>query len=298
MAGAAVVVASGAYNVGATSPHLQPIHTLLEITMRQSVRLRARNLTPPAPAPPDSGSDDGAASASLQRGAACYRMLCVQCHGAPGVAQNDIGKSMQPVPGPLVDAMQRWRPRELFWITRHGIKMSGMPAWSMRLDDAQIWDVVAFVERLPELSPKAYADATRRAGDPPERLGVADNTDTSAACPQREPMLAERERTDGGLIRSGSQPDAAERGRIALSQYACSACHTIPGVTSSHPNVGPPLAGLAGRALIAGRLPNTPDNLVRWLREPQTVKPLTAMPAMGMTEAQAHDMAAYLATLR
>ncbi|MCY7371159.1 MAG: c-type cytochrome [Polaromonas sp.] len=327
-AGGALFVFSGAYNVAATSQHLQPVADLLELTMRQSVRLRASSLA--APAAPD--------AASAQRGAACYQALCVQCHGGPGVAQNDIGKSMQPVPGPLVDAMQRWRPRELYWITRHGIKMSGMPAWSMRLDDQQIWDTVAFIERLPTLSPQAFAEITRRSAEA-ARPSVAESTPAVAAtgaagvtgaigaagamsatsttasaaanastaavaaaaaaadCPQREPPLVDAGRPDGGLLQTVAQSDTAERGRIALSLYACTACHTIPGVTSSHPNVGPPLAGLARRALIAGRLPNTPDNLVRWLREPQAVKPLTAMPSMGVTEAHAREIAAYLATL-
>ena len=286
-AGAAVFVVSGAYNIAATSQHLQPVYSLLEFTMRQSVRLRAKSLTPPA----------AADAASVQRGAACYQRLCVQCHGGPGVAQNEIGKSMQPLPGPLVNAMQRWRPREVFWILRHGIKMSGMPAWGMRLDDQQIWDTVAFVERLPTLSPQGYADATRRGQNEPRPLGLGDNTELAGECAQHEPPPADRERTGGGVLSASEKLDASERGRLALSQYACTACHTIPGLVGSHPNVGPPLKGMASRTLIAGRIPNTPDNLVRWLREPQTIKPQTAMPAMGMTEAHARDMAAYLATL-
>ena len=63
-------------------------------------------------------------------------------------------------------------------------------------------------------------------------------------------------------------------------------------------HIGPPLAGLASRSLIAGRLPNTPGNMQRWLQHPQAVKPLTAMPSMGVTDEHAADMAAYLATLR
>jgi len=243
--------------------------------MRQSVRLRASGVTEPAP-----GNAERA-----QRGVACYQSLCVQCHGAPGVAQNDIGKSMQPVPGPLVDAMQRWRPRELYWITRHGIKMSGMPAWGHRLDDGQIWDVVAFIERLPTLSPRAYAEAATTVGP-----GTCTQTDLIAVQAPAVPV-------NGGPTGKSTGPGALERGQLALSQYACSACHTIPGVTGSNPNVGPPLAGMAGRRLIAGRLANTPDNMVQWLRNPRIIKPDTAMPDMGVTEAHARDMATYLATL-
>lgn len=260
LAGAGVVVYGGVYDVSASSQHLQAVHSLLETTMHNSVRWRARNIaTPPL--------DD---AARLVRGAALFRDHCVQCHGAPGVAQADIGKSMQPVPGPLVDAAQRWRAREIYWITRHGIKMSGMPAWQFRLDEEALWDVAAFVQALPTLSPQAYAQAAGQAPAVPGR--------TLAVAPER-----------GGDV---------ERGRLALAQHACHACHTIPGITSSSPNVGPPLQGLAGRSLIAGKLANTPDNLVRWIRQPKTVKPLTAMPDMGVSEGDARDMAAYLATLR
>ncbi|MES2756362.1 MAG: c-type cytochrome [Pseudomonadota bacterium] len=89
-----------------------------------------------------------------------------------------------------------------------------------------------------------------------------------------------------------------ERGRVALTQYACRACHMIPGVTGSEVYVGRPLGGLAARPFIAGALPNTQENLVRWIRDPKAVDPLTAMPALDVTEADARDMAAYLLTLR
>ncbi|GGI54965.1 c-type cytochrome [Oxalicibacterium solurbis] len=88
------------------------------------------------------------------------------------------------------------------------------------------------------------------------------------------------------------------KGRIALTQYGCQACHVIPGITGSDVHVGPPLEGLASRDMIAGSLPNTPDNLVRWIRDPQAVDPQTAMPNMGVSEAHAQDIAAYLATLK
>lgn len=89
-----------------------------------------------------------------------------------------------------------------------------------------------------------------------------------------------------------------ERGRTALAQYACRSCHMIPGVTGSEVYVGRPLKGLAGRRYIAGRLPNTQENLIRWIRNPQEVDPQTAMPVLGVTEDDARDMSAYLLTER
>ncbi|MFC0131052.1 c-type cytochrome [Massilia eurypsychrophila] len=89
-----------------------------------------------------------------------------------------------------------------------------------------------------------------------------------------------------------------ERGRVALTQYACRACHMIPGVTGSEVYVGRPLGGLARRSFIAGSLPNTQENLVKWIRNPKAVDPMTAMPVLGVSETDARDMAAYLLTTR
>ncbi|HEV7914263.1 MAG TPA: c-type cytochrome [Albitalea sp.] len=252
------VVYGGFYDVSATGEHTQVVYTLIEQTMRSSVRLRARTITPP----PLAGD------ALLARGAACYRDHCVQCHGGPGVSPAAIGKSMQPLPGPLVDAARRWRERELYWITRHGVKMSGMPAWEKRLGEDNLWAVVAFLGRLPELSPQDYQRHAAQAG---------------ASC------IAAPAPDDDGVSR--------ERGANALRQYACNGCHIIPGLTGSDTHVGPPLRGLAGRGLIAGRLANTEDNLVLWIRTPHGVKPGTAMPDLGVTEEHARQMAAYLSAL-
>lgn len=266
LASAAWVVYGGLYDVGATRQHLQPVYSLLETAMHNAVRRRASDITPPP-------LQD---RQLVQRGALCFRDKCVQCHGGPGVAQGDIGKSMQPLPGPLVDARQRWQPRELYWITRHGIRMSGMPAWEFRLSEQDLWAVVAFMQTLPDLSPKEFMHATQQAQPAGQTCGLSEAL-------RNAPL---------------SRPPDKERGLVALYQYACSACHTIPGVTGSSPHVGPPLQGIASRTLIAGKLANNRENMVSWLRRPREIDPLTAMPDLGVTEADAQDIAAYLATLR
>jgi cytochrome c2 len=83
-----------------------------------------------------------------------------------------------------------------------------------------------------------------------------------------------------------------------MRRYGCVSCHTIPGVRGADALVGPPLAGIASRAYIGGVLPNSPDNMMRWIREPQKIVPGNAMPEMGITEAEARDLAAFLETLR
>jgi cytochrome c1 len=78
----------------------------------------------------------------------------------------------------------------------------------------------------------------------------------------------------------------------------CGSCHTIPGIQGARGAVGPPLYFFSRRTMIAGELPNTPENLVHWIRSPQSVIPGNAMPDLGLTDTQARDVAAYLYTLR
>jgi cytochrome c len=97
------------------------------------------------------------------------------------------------------------------------------------------------------------------------------------------------------VIAAGGSP---ERGASTIRRFDCGSCHTIPGIRGARGVVGPPLTAMARRTYIAGRLPNRPDNLVRWVRDPHAVDELTAMPAVGLDEQQARDVAAYLYTLR
>lgn len=143
---ALVTVFGGFYDVGASTQHTQWVYTLLETTFEQSVRRRARAVVVPRLDSPT----------LEQRGALCFRDHCMACHGAPGVAPSAAGLAMQPAPGPLVDAGAYWRTREIYWITRHGVRMSGMPAWGHRLPDDDLWAVTAFVGRLPEWSPAQW----------------------------------------------------------------------------------------------------------------------------------------------
>lgn len=88
------------------------------------------------------------------------------------------------------------------------------------------------------------------------------------------------------------------RGGVAIQRYGCGACHEVQGVDGANGQVGPSLNGIGSRMYLAGRLPNTPDNMMRWVREPQTVANGTVMPNLNVTEADARDIAAYLYTLR
>ena len=249
----------GAYDISATDQHLAPTYWLLDTAMRRSVKARAMQIEVPPLGDP----------VQVAEGLRHFRDLCAPCHGAPGVAPAAYALGMTPTPANLVHTAREWRPAELFWTIRHGIKMTGMPAWAYRLSDREIWSIVAFMGTLPALSPQDYATRAGTAAD----TGRQDRPDAPDA------------------------PDAA-RGRRAIQQYACVTCHEIPGVVGANAPVGPPLAGMATRAFIAGVLPSTPENLVRWLRSPHEVSPRNAMPDLGVSDTDARDIAAYLLTLR
>jgi cytochrome c2 len=101
----------------------------------------------------------------------------------------------------------------------------------------------------------------------------------------------------GGARDSPAKGDA-ENGRLLLRQFGCGTCHRIPGVATADGAVGPSLDGVARRVYIGGFVPNTPDNMSRWIRNPQAFDPRTAMPRLQVGEAHARDMTAYLYTLR
>jgi mono/diheme cytochrome c family protein len=238
------------------------------------------------------------------RNAALFQTHCAQCHGAPGLPPEAFALGMNPVPAAIAHTARARPAREVFWFVKYGLKMSGMPAWERRLSEAEMWEITALVKAIPRLSPTAYQALLREAG---------------VALPQPEPERPEPERRlaaardrDAGGPEGGARNAAtltaaetgvaalgdAERGRATMRLYACRSCHLIPGlVGKAGVRVGPDLAEAGARRYIAGVLLNTPDNMARWLRAPQAVDPLSAMPDLGVDRQDAADMAAYLYSL-
>jgi mono/diheme cytochrome c family protein len=139
---------SGVYNVAATKPHTKPVEWVLNLTLAKSVSRHAEEIV----VPPLSDSS------IVETGFIHYKEMCVTCHGAPGINPSEIGKGLNPEPPDLVEQLKHggWKPKELFWITKNGIKMTGMPAFGPTHSDEEIWAIVAFLERLPDLSPEEY----------------------------------------------------------------------------------------------------------------------------------------------
>lgn len=88
------------------------------------------------------------------------------------------------------------------------------------------------------------------------------------------------------------------RGRELIRGYGCDSCHTIPRVQTADAHVGPPLTSVARRVYLAGHIPNTPENMMRWIQHPHAFDAKTAMPEMGVSDADSRDITAYLYTLR
>ena len=102
-------------------------------------------------------------------------------------------------------------------------------------------------------------------------------------------------RTAGSGDAAGGDP---ERGRRLIEQYQCGRCHAVPGVAGARGRLAVPLAAMGQRSYIAGRIPNTSDLLTRWIVDPPSLVPGTAMPRLGVSSEEAHHMAAYLGSLR
>ena len=152
--GIGAFVYSGVYNIGADDHHTRPVYALLQTLRERSIESRSRDLTVP-------NLDD---PQLILKGAGQYAAMCTGCHLAPGMADSEIRPGLYPQPPEL--SKFRSDPRVAFWVIKHGIKMSAMPAWGSSHDDATIWSMVAFLQKLPGLSPAQYKDIVARA--PPD----------------------------------------------------------------------------------------------------------------------------------
>ncbi len=158
LAGGALIIYSGSYPIGADVPHNQVTYWLLETLREQSVQRAARDISLPA---------DLNSPRRLLAGGADYNQMCAQCHLKPGSQKTDMSLGLYPAPPSLVTSVSPayvpsgqteadYAMRRQFWIIKHGIKASGMPAWGPTHSDERIWNMVAFLQQLPLLSPEQY----------------------------------------------------------------------------------------------------------------------------------------------
>jgi cytochrome c553 len=143
----AVLIFSGAYYVGADKPHWSSTAWLLIQARDRSIRAHASGIAVPV------GLDN---PSRILAGVSHYSEHCAGCHGAPGVERDDLAEGLYPRPPNLAEAARAYTPAELFWIIKHGIRMTAMPSWGDHSDD-ELWATVAFIEKLPGMTDQEYA---------------------------------------------------------------------------------------------------------------------------------------------
>lgn len=149
-------ILSGTYNIGADAPHWPVTYTVMQTLRERSIdayvaheRVTMPNLEDPQ---------------IILKGAGQYAAMCTGCHLAPGMKDSEIRPGLYPEPPNL--SQQRVEPKEAFWVIKHGVKMSAMPAWGLSHDDATIWSMVAFLQKLPGMTPEQYKKIVAQA--PPD----------------------------------------------------------------------------------------------------------------------------------
>lgn len=144
---ALIVIYTGWYDISATGKEGGITEWVLETTMENSVRRSADGINIP-----DNLSDEK----KIEEGFHHYSEMCEFCHGAPGKEPIEFAKGLNPKAPDLGHSAKEMKTEELFWVTKHGIKMTGMPAWGITHSDEELWSIVAFLNKLPELSAEDY----------------------------------------------------------------------------------------------------------------------------------------------
>lgn len=264
--GGGIFIISGRYDIAARNPHMAIMRIVLLTTKDFSVRFHAKSLEEPELNDAD----------LIRHGFSLYQKNCVACHGAPGANRDRMGIGLNPNPPPLENISTIFKPKEIAWIIANGLKMAGMPAFGIGKEPKDLWGITAFVVRMNTMSPEDYRlmDA---------EVNLQKKVDVQWTAPDQE----------WGQLEKGNK----EKGRASLKYHGCVSCHVIPGVEGAHGMSGPTLAGWAKRHYLAGKLVNTPKNLIPWIMNPQSIKPGTAMTNLKVTEEEAIDMAVYLYSL-
>lgn len=145
------VLYSGVYNVAATESHWGVTRWALGTLQHRSVAARAGSTTGTPPTDAD----------ALAHGFEHFHAMCVECHAAPGLERGESGQGMRPRPPRLEREAHEWSDAELFWITKHGIRLAGMPAFGPTHTDEEIWGIVGFIRELEEMTEAEYAERVR-----------------------------------------------------------------------------------------------------------------------------------------
>lgn len=146
------VAYSGSFNVATGWKDPAPLEWLLETARDESIKTRATGIQPP----------ELTNVKDIENGFRSYRHMCSMCHTPPGAKDSPVTKGMNPTPPDLSESAEELSAAELFWATKNGIRMTGMPAWGVTHGDKELWDIIAFVKTLPTMDGKAYQALDKR----------------------------------------------------------------------------------------------------------------------------------------
>jgi len=144
---------SGIYNIGADDPHYRLVHSTLEVVRERSIETRSDEIKVP-------DLDD---AMRIRSGAGNYHAMCTGCHLTPGMPPTELSKGLYPSPPNLLER-DAPNPAEDFWVIKHGIKATAMPAWGKSMEDEYIWGMVAFLRKLPQMDAEQYEAAVATSG--------------------------------------------------------------------------------------------------------------------------------------
>lgn len=147
---ALIYIYSGSYNISAIEPDTGLFRWILHTTMENSVEKYSENIKVP-------NLND---SLMIREGFVHYKAMCEVCHTAPGKEETEFAKGLNPSAPDLVKIGKNLNPAEVFWITKNGIKMTGMPAWGLTHSDDEIWGIVAAIKKISDISPEEYSSFT------------------------------------------------------------------------------------------------------------------------------------------
>ncbi len=157
---AGIFVYAGFYNVGADAPHSGLVYNTLQELRERSIQNRARGIQPPA---------DLASPRRVAAGAGLYSEMCTGCHLGPGVERSEMSQGLYPQAPELAHG-DDLKAAQQFWVIKHGVKLTAMPAWGKTHSDDLIWDMVAFLQKLPKMSPEQYQAAVASAPEDHEEM--------------------------------------------------------------------------------------------------------------------------------
>ncbi len=195
--GAGVFAWTGIYNIGADDAHTKPVYSMLQMARERSITARSRKLHP---------SPDLNDAARIRQGAGNYNAMCTGCHLAPGMAETELSKGLYPAPPNLSKADMK-DPAHHFWVIKHGIKASGMPAWGQSMSDDYIWNMVAFLQQMPKLDEAQYQALVASSGGHEHGGGeTAPHDDGAGAAVDESQPHDDPPGAHAGMDMSGNKP--------------------------------------------------------------------------------------------